>query len=361
MPRFLTLATLVIGVLAGTESFAGYVKVKAKGSAPYGFFGPSSSDKTEAMADAKKQALKKYLSDLDSARQRLIDPHLPAIQAEIDQYVPEAEVLAERTNSDKGVVEVLAEVSIDESQFEKLIAAAMAEAAKKPGKGVDEYYICFVLVSRETKSVRTFEDRKTTRAEREESGSSQESGGLTKEGGYQGNFEVRRQTSATTGGSTLRQSEEVEYGKTTIQDSDAKIAEVLSKADIKIVKAEDLEIDTEAFRKEFSVGNDIFPSTRKAAIEKCRANDVRAFAVGTMDVGRQDTDPATGLQRVFVTVTVQVSDLSKKFPVTVASVGPAQYSGLGPDPQVAKNNALAQAQMKAAKDIADQIRAKAGR
>jgi hypothetical protein len=77
--------------------------------------------------------------------------------------------------------------------------------------------------------------------------------------------------------------------------------------------------------------------------------------MGTLDVGLSDTDPATGNIRVYVTVTGKVLDLQGRFPRTVSSVGPIQFSGLGPNESVARSNALRLASESAAQQIADEM------
>jgi hypothetical protein len=57
-------------------------------------------------------------------------------------------------------------------------------------------------------------------------------------------------------------------------------------------------------------------------------------------------------------VRAQLNDLSGALPRVLASVGPVQYSGLGPDQQVAGRNALINAASEAAKEISNQLRSK---
>ena len=72
----------------------------------------------------------------------------------------------------------------------------------------------------------------------------------------------------------------------------------------------------------------------------------------------QDTDPVTGEKRVYVSVRSQVLDLSGMLPRILASVGPVQYAGLGPDQQVAMRNALQSAAKEVASSISDQLKSK---
>jgi hypothetical protein len=61
---------------------------------------------------------------------------------------------------------------------------------------------------------------------------------------------------------------------------------------------------------------------------------------------------------VYVSVTGKVLSLKRRFPKTIAAVGPVQFAGLGPDQTVAKRNALILASEKAAKQLTAQLRAK---
>ena len=117
-------------------------------------------------------------------------------------------------------------------------------------------------------------------------------------------------------------------------------------------------VDVERFIEDFKYGDDITGKTRRDAVKGCRSVDVMFFSIGTLDVGMKDKDPVSGLTRVFVSVTGKIMSLKKRFPKTVASVGPIQYSGLGPDQTVAKRNALKLAAERAAKELTAQLRAK---
>ena len=71
-----------------------------------------------------------------------------------------------------------------------------------------------------------------------------------------------------------------------------------------------------------------------------------------------DIDPASGNSRVYVSARAQVWSLEKRLPKKVASVGPVQYAGLGPDDKVAMRNALNIAAKEAANEIVSILNAK---
>jgi hypothetical protein len=54
----------------------------------------------------------------------------------------------------------------------------------------------------------------------------------------------------------------------------------------------------------------------------------------------------------------QVWDVTRRLPKKVASVGPIQFSGLGPNPKVAKSNALILASREASRELVNQMNAK---
>ena len=61
---------------------------------------------------------------------------------------------------------------------------------------------------------------------------------------------------------------------------------------------------------------------------------------------------------MFVSVRGQVWSITKKLPRKVASVGPVQFAGLGPNDTVAMRNALILAAKEAGTAIVDQLNAK---
>jgi hypothetical protein len=86
-----------------------------------------------------------------------------------------------------------------------------------------------------------------------------------------------------------------------------------------------------------------------------RSAQVPYLALGTLDVGFANTDPATGLRRVSVVVNAKILDLTDTIPESVATVGPVQYFGLGPTDGEAQTNALKLAAENASHDLISQL------
>ena len=117
-------------------------------------------------------------------------------------------------------------------------------------------------------------------------------------------------------------------------------------------------VEPKRFQAEFVQADELSPQTRALVINAARECEVRYFATGTVDTEVASVDPVTGNQKVFVSVRTQLWDTSKKLPRKIASVGPKQYSGLGPNQHVASLNALALATRDVTRTLVDQLNAK---
>jgi hypothetical protein len=100
---------------------------------------------------------------------------------------------------------------------------------------------------------------------------------------------------------------------------------------------------------------DLKSATLASVVNGMRTAQIPYVALGTLDVGMTDKDPSTGLARVTVTVNARILDISQTIPDTIASVGPVQYSGVGPDEDVARTNALKRAAENAARELTSQV------
>ncbi len=141
------------------------------------------------------------------------------------------------------------------------------------------------------------------------------------------------------------------------------MGEVLFTAGFEVVSYDDVVSEcggTERYviADEFRESDEMSRPSRKGAIKASRECEVEIFATGTLDVGVQDTDSVTGNIAVWVNVRGQVWSIKKRLPRKIASVGPVQFKGEGPNDDVAKRNALILAAREASKAIVDQLNAK---
>ncbi|NTU58738.1 MAG: hypothetical protein HGB00_07440 [Chlorobiaceae bacterium] len=167
----------------------------------------------------------------------------------------------------------------------------------------------------------------------------------------------------TIGGTTVRKEDEVRYSVTSSQDIDAAMGEVLTNAGIEYGAYEDVMIngggpDPKVIQSAFATTDDMSAQVRSKVFSAARKCNVRYFAVGTIDIGLNDVDPVTGNKRVYVSVRAQLWDIYPMIPRKIGSVGPIQFSGLGPDQSVASRNALIIAAKETAITLTEQLNAK---
>ena len=394
-------------------SFAEYKKIKAIGTIETKFIKTATTgQKKEAIENAKKNAMDKYIAGLDSQRIRMLNNFKDELYKNINLYVPEVVPLNDG-KWENGYWSIDVEASINEAQIEELINKYAQSNSKKNA----EENLSFVFVAREVESVKEFMGEKAEKTAeggvyKENLGVSEQanvksseklaattnekvgenakkklgiagsaeqgvvSKASTEEVKYQGEATSKYQGSETskyhgnmsdetknvyektTSGSIEKKSEVVKYRSYSPEEVEAKVTEVFNKADIQVVPTFEVGIDTGKFIKDFSIGNDITDATKKETVDLAKSKGLNLIAVGMLDVGREQVDQATGLSKIYVVVTGYILDLNGKFTKKIASIGPVQYSGIGENPKVAKVNALNNAASAAAKDLVDQFREK---
>ena len=351
------IATLVLLLVAPLGARAEMVKAKGKGEVVYtGIFKPGSAEERAAIAEAKKNALMRYVSSFDSARFELYKRVEKDVLANLDQYVPDFTQLDQQTDKTSKRYTVVIEASINAAMIESAIQQNSAAAA--PAKG-DSSYLTFVFVARELASAKAFDAKRTTVELHEAASSGNEKNAVAEDGqSASRSLETTAMNKKTTGGNTERKANELTYRVTTVTEVDNAVNSVLTKAHYETVDPTDAGLEVDAFKTDFSAGNDISAATRKAAIATLKEKGITYLAIANMDVGLPSEDEVSGMQKVFVTVTAKVTDLTPKFPKTVASIAGKPYSGIGSDPQVAKINALNEAAKQSAVELVDQLRMK---
>jgi hypothetical protein len=337
------------------------VKEQGVGDITYsGWGGPDAKIKQEAIRKAKINALTRYSGKFDHSKMMNYEKIRAKVEAEVDRYVTDYQVIDEDLDKKSKRYRLVIQATINST----LIEVELQKASAIQQVPADERsLLTFVFVAREAKAVKKFDARRTQRMVVERTEDQSESS--TAEDGELG-FSAQgvKDIKKTTGGSTLQKADQIKYDVSNASEINTAMSNIFSTAGFEVVEAEYLEEETSGlvevnrFIEDFRYGDDISGATRRDAVKGCRAVDVYLFAVGTLDVGMKDNDPVSGLTRVYVSVTGKVLNLKNRFPKTIASVGPVQFAGLGPDQTVAKRNALILAGEKAAKELTAQLRAK---
>jgi hypothetical protein len=335
-----------------TVAHAEYKKVKVLGSVETKFIRTATTGQQKlALEDARKKALDKYISELDSQRVRILNNVIDQLRQNIMTYVPEI-VALDDGKWDNGYWTVGVEASINEAQIEEIVNSYIKKNTSQEQK---ESNLTFVFVSRKVSNVTQFDGKKTERQIVTEGNTEKVTESDTGSAG-----EATKMTEKVSGGSMAQKAEKVEYTACKIEDLKTKVQEVFAKAAFDVVTPSDVNIKSASFADDFINTGDVSEDTEKAALATAKEAGINYFAMATLDVGRSQVDAATGLQKVYVNVKGKIVKLdpTKKFNKTIASVGPKQYSATGENPEVAETNALIEAATVASKDLVDQLRLK---
>jgi hypothetical protein len=349
-------------VLLLTCSIA-YSEVSSKGVGEVKYSGwksPSSEDVIKAKELARVSAVSRWASSQGGSFLKNYDEVRNQIEADISEYVLSDSIITEKINKEAKTYKVVLKVAVDDVRLKNLISDSSVISNVSDG---DKSYMTFVFVSRRQTSVQSYDAKVYKRKD----ASNQENGKEIEQGSAQGvaySSEFNQSSSVTTGGSTTLKSDKISYDVASSDEINVAMSQVFSTSGFEIVEAEYLEEETEgllsveAFKDDFRNGDDISGKTRRNAAKGAKMVDVPYIAVGTLDIGIKEIDSATGLVRVNVTVTGKMISLKKRFPKTVASVGPVLIAGLGPNQTVAERNALKKASEAAATELVNQLNSK---
>lgn len=362
MKQLIKTLTLIatVAFLHLTHAAAATVEIKGTGEVQFGAFGLNSKLEQEALQAARRDALQKHVAQLSAARRQEYSRVQAEVDSQLDRVVSVVRVLEEKKDSTSRRFTVTIRAAIDWSFVEDLIARSASVTTASSG---EKSMLTFVFMSRKASSVRSFDERVTIRKETtsgEEAGESSSDDGAS----VSASATSTQSVSTTTGGSREIKADQILYEVRNADDINSTLTRAFTDAGFDVTEAEMVQdesngkMSVEAFRADFSTGDDVSATTRKNAAVGCRDLDIKFLAVGALDVGQNRVDPASGLIEVYVNVNAKVYDVSGRFPKTVATIGPVQFSGLGPNQTVAERNALQLAGERAAGELVSQMRAK---
>lgn len=325
-----------------------------------GRFSIKTSDKQQALDMAKLNALQSLTASFDTAKQMEYAKIDSIVKRNLDRFVPSLLILDESVDKKAKSYTVVGRATINLGLIEMELNKV---SAVKNVSEEERSYLTFIFLSRKAASVKQYDEKVSKRTDTtsvEEISETQAMDGST----VAASGETYTSDSSTTGGSIEIKSDKIQYDVSSSDDINTTVLKVFGNAGYEVVEAEmvadetDGQMDLNAFVEDFSQGEDISARTRKGAANGCRDLEIRFLAIGKLDLGQNLKDPATGMTRVYVNVNAKVYDVSKRFPKTVAGVGPVQYSGMGPTQDVAQRNALQLAGDKAASELVSQMRSK---
>lgn len=365
----LVLGTLSLPALAQTVSAKGMGRVNYEGRL-------DPEERREAQRKATFAAIESHLAATSPAGMRAFDQRRTEFESKTDRYVLSSSILDENEDKAAKTYSVVIRADLNAALLEADIDAGSATASANPGQ---RSLMALVFVARAQASAQAFQDRvyervdttaqrdlsvgyseKTSEGERIGASRIETDGSRNQQHSASGATSDTR----TTGGSVTRRAEDVKWQVSNTAEINSAMVGVLGAAGYEVVEAEYVEGESggllrlDRIRADYSTGNDISPPVMRDTAAGVRNAGIKLLALGTLDVGARDTDPVTGQPRIFVTVNGKVLDVSGRFPRTVSSVGPVQFSGIGPTETVARTNALALASEQAAQVMADQMNAR---
>ncbi|WPE16353.1 hypothetical protein R5P06_07320 [Candidatus Thioglobus autotrophicus] len=347
------------------NSQAETVQIKAVASVSYessGLFSSKPPKGTEAAAVkiAKNAAWKKYISSFSDEKRNSYDVVKSSILSRLDDFIIGHRVIDKLVNKDSKTLTVQIRVEIDDSAVQSKIYKTTAKGSES------EVYFTWIFVTRAQDSVKKYQDRITNMSKSEKGNSTVEKTNVSDT-----SIVMSDQTSSTskrsTGGSTVSKRDKVSWVKLSSKEINSEMTRALVNAGYEAIEYGDIQSEEECggrnktveeVQDEFVAETDLSSQTTKGIKKTAKRCDIKFTAIGTLDILKQNIDPSSGLVDVYVSVTAKVYDTSKRFAKTVASVGPVQYHGLGPEEPVARNNALSKAAKKAAESIINQLRAR---
>jgi hypothetical protein len=329
--------------------------------------------KAKAFHDAEVNALERHVAESGSFNSEAFEAIRAKVSASIESYVLGASVVSEETHPDTHQYSVVVHVDINDARLNNelknnTVVANTASTQKSP--------LTFVFVARGQAAIKSFDahsykrvdssvaaSNSSDQAKSGTEGESIKSSQISTNASASARGATQSSTSSTAeiGGSTTRQADQVTWTLIPAASINTIVTGIFSAAAFEVVEAEYVEpqskgfLSLKALQEDYKSGNDLQPQTLRNTVQGLQSAQIPYLALATLDVGFPDTDPGTGLTRVYVTVTGKVLDVTGRFPRTLASVGPEQFAGIGPSTDVAQTNALKIAADKAARELVSQI------
>ena len=370
---FVALFALTLALALAPLAQAQVQQARGKATVPYSGKSLTPDVKAKAVQNAQLKAVETYYAEAGESESANFDTMRARIIENPDRYFLETTVLSEDDNAGSRSYTVAVRVSLNVANLRNDIKAG--SAVGKAGR-TERSALAFLFVSREVDSVSSYDPRISKRVDttdRADATLSSTDKGRQSEKVRAGSVQVE-DARAQTGSASLNRSSTIEVGgKTTRRSSEATyrlfpsanlnqvFTQTFSRAGFRVNEASLVEPYTGGRFKvaqvedDYRVGNDLKAATMQSIAAGMKTAQIPFIALGTLDVGLADKDPATGMARVAVTVNARVLDLSQQIPDTIASVGPVQYAGVGPSEDEARTAALKLAAGNAARELTAQL------
>jgi hypothetical protein len=337
---------------------------------------PGVAELREVQRRAAIAAVERFVAENGEAAAQAFERVRDSVSTQFDAIVLNVFELTRAVDSTSRQVSMSVRVDINEARLRNLLAATSAVGSAAQGEKAlmglfmlareqaeVERFGAEVRVAARTSDSTTLSQRgDTLRAVREAEVLSATAVALSDSVARRTSGVTTRDQSASVSASTsaVVRSDRISFTVAPAQDLDAVLGGRLSAAGFETVEAAFLDDDQDpglvaSVRTDFGAGDDLSAATLRRMVAAAQREEVRYALVGTVDLGMAFRDDVSGAMMVYAKVSAKVYDLSGRLPRTVVNVGPAQFSGLGPDASVAKVNALKSAAEATATIILDQL------
>jgi hypothetical protein len=367
------LAVTALLALCAHGAFADVVSSKGKATVKYTEYKANAETRDKALFNAQMKAIEAYYAEEGDSQAENLDAIRPIIKQDPDRFILESTILQEEDKSDLKQYTVVVRVSLNGSNLRNTLKKVSATGTTPAG---DRSQLVFIFISRQVDTQTTYDARVTKRAIVSDKGNAS---GETSEKGTEGESVGRSQISTNastkskasysneravtveTGGSSVARSGTSTWKLIPSQNLNQAVTQIFKTSGYRVAEAQFVEpltngkLKVAAIESDYKSGNDLQSVTLQNAVSGLRNAQVRYFALGTLDVGAVGIDPASGMQRVSVTVNAKVIDVGQGIPESVAVAGPVQYSGVGPTEDEARTQALKLAAQSAARELTSQL------
>jgi hypothetical protein len=367
---------LFVALFAAAFALSAVAQVQqARGKATMSYTGKAVTPdvKAKALQNAQLKAVEFYYAEAGESEAANFDAMRAKILENPDRYILDTTVLSEDDNAGSKAYTVAVRVSLNVANLRNDMKAgsAVGKATRS-----ERSALAFVFVSREQDSEKAYDTRVTKRldtSEKADAALTRTDKGKESESIRAGQIKtddsrtktasgsLNTSTTVETGGTRTRRASESTWRLFPSANLNQVFTQTFTRAGFKVKEAALIEPTTGGkfkvamIENDYKSGNDLQSSTMQAITQGMKNAQIPYIALGTLDLGLADTDPQTGMQRVAVTVTARIFDVTETVADTIASVGPVQYAGVGPTEAEARTNALKLAANNAARELTSQL------
>ena len=359
---------LVVFLFAG-QALAASLKVTFEVNYDKGVLSdkPSDEQRRKALSLAKEEVWKNYLGRQDSSMLAMAEKNKDTLIKRLDEIITSIEIIDEIVNKDARRIKYTVRAVVNDNIVSSIISSSTQGA--KSGEGSPFGFLILPRLQIEAKSFDATITKKasaTTKIVTENVAVEKlkESDDGSSENNVSGD-KVSMSATAKTSGSTVRKAQQVKWKMGDAKDVDATISKYLTESGYEPSSYADIAgecgtVKTQEVRQDLLASEtaELSDDVRVQVFSAGRKCELRFFAVGTMDIDSIEQDKNTGGVRARASVNIQVYDIKPRLPRKVASVGPIEYYGVGPQEDGARSDALRNSAKEAALIIVNQLRSK---